>query len=70
MIFRWTLWTYDDSNDLQMSVALLDEAWEPLVEFTKPCGPFHEASETRMVLMDDVRRWLRQTGYQAELPLP
>ncbi len=69
MILRWTLWEHDEGEALQMSLAILDDSWEPLMERTLPCGPFHEREERRLELLDDARRWLRAVGIQQELHL-
>lgn len=69
MIRRWTLWEAEDGSPLQMSLAVLDDGWEPLMERTLPCGPFHDAEDRRLALLDDARRWMAHCGYQAELPL-
>lgn len=68
MITRWTLWENETGEALQMALCVLDEAWEPLWERTVACGPFHDREERRLELLDDLRRWLRTSGYQAELP--
>lgn len=68
MIRRWTLWEAEDGSPLQMSLALLDDSWEPLYERTLPCGPFHDAEDRRAALLDDQRRWMGLYGYQQELP--
>lgn len=68
LIVRQTVWfTWERSEDLQASIALLDGLWEPLMERTLPCGPFHPISDRLSELHDDARRWLRQCGYQLEL---
>lgn len=68
MIHRWTLWEEPlQAGELQMSLALLDDDWEPLYEQTLPCGPFHGVEERRLELLDNARRWLRQYGVQQRL---
>lgn len=67
MIRRWTLWEDEEGNELQMSLALLDDDWEPQMERTLPCGPFNEREEVRLQLLDDQRRWLRTYGIQLTL---
>lgn len=67
MLHRWTLWESDAGEPLQMSLMLLDDHWEPLMERTLPCGPFHDAEDRRLELLDDARRWLRTYGYQLTL---
>lgn len=68
LIVRTTAWqTLDGARPLQASLALLDGLWEPLMERTLPCGPFHPLDERMMELNDDARRWLRQSGYQLSL---
>lgn len=67
MLHRWTLWESERGEPLQMSLCLLDDSWEPLMERTYPCGPFHDAESTRLALLDDARRWIRQNGIQLEL---
>lgn len=70
MLHRWTLWEDEHGGAIQLSLALLDRQWEPLVEWTRPCGPFHTAEDVRLELLDELRRWFRTTGYQEELPIP
>lgn len=67
MIRRWTLWETDEGSELQLSLCLLDDNWEPLWEATKQCGPFHDVEEQRLALNDDLRRWYRHTGHQLSL---
>ena len=67
LLLRWTLWESEAGEAVQLSLCVLDSSWEALAEFTKPCGPFHSAEDQRHVLLDDMRRWLRTTGYQLEL---
>lgn len=67
LVLRWTLWESETGEPLQLSLMILDSSWEPLAEFTKPCGPFHSAEDQRHVLLDDMRRYLRTTGIQLEL---
>lgn len=62
MIHRWTLWETEDGEPLQMSLALLDDGWEPLHERTLPCGPFHTAEDRRLELIDDLRRYVSLYG--------
>lgn len=69
MIYRWTIWLDEDQDELQVSLAVLDEEWEALCVFTKPCGPFNGLSERQAELRDEVRRWLRTVGHQQELPI-
>lgn len=69
MIQRWTLWESDEGEPLQMSLALLDDTWEPQMERTVPLGPFHDAEWGRLTLSDDARRWMRLYGIQLELGL-
>lgn len=67
MIHRLTTWVTETGEELQVSLALLDDSWEPLCEFTRPCGPFHEMSDQVLELRDELRRWMHRCGYQLEL---
>lgn len=68
LIVRATTWqTFDAREPLQASLALLDGLWEPLMERTLPCGPFHPLGDQMLVLENDARRWLRESGYQLTL---
>lgn len=67
MIYRWTVWESEAGDALQLSLSVLDANWEPLCDFSKQIGPFNPVEERRLELMDDVRRWLRYSGYQLEL---
>lgn len=68
LIVRTTTWqTFSNREALQVSMALLDPWWEPQMERTLACGPFHELGDRVLELEDDLRRWMRRVGYQ--LPL-
>lgn len=42
---RTTLWESAQGELLQVSVAVLDDLWEPQAEVTTPVGPFDDKSE-------------------------
>lgn len=67
MLHRWTLVETEHGDPLQLSLALLNDSWEPLREATLPCGPFHTAEDRRHELLDAMRRWIAEYGLQEEL---
>lgn len=67
MIYRWTVWLDEDQDELQVTLAALDDSWDPLCVFTRQCGPFHPLAEQQMALRADVRRWLAECGHQQAL---
>lgn len=44
MIERETLWRDDAGNVMQIAVAWLSDAWDPLGEVTEQVGPFDDLS--------------------------
>lgn len=69
LIHRWTVWESEEGDHLQVSLAVLNSAWEPLLEFTKAVGPFFPLDEACWLLQAEVRDWLRLSGHQLELGL-
>lgn len=69
MLHRWTLWESEAGEPIQMSLALLDDTWEPLHERTVQLGPFHDAEWGRHTLLDDLRRYIAYSGVQTSLKL-
>lgn len=66
-VYRWTLWTTDDDEGLQLSLAVLNECWEPLHEETVALGPFHHADEARAELQARAVAYFAIYGHQLAL---
>lgn len=49
MLVRWTTWHNDAGDCIQVSCALIDDAWEPLSEATELVGPFDELDDAVQV---------------------
>lgn len=69
-LVRTTLW-HDSEGDLrQASVAVLDSAWEPLVERTVDVGPFDDQAAAIDRCRADALSWVARNGVQVELFAP
>lgn len=69
MIRRTTIWSEPDGTPLQVSICILDDVWEPLVEVTEMVSAHSSGMEARRAAEDRVASWLMTMGVQGSLPI-
>lgn len=67
MIQRWTAWRDERFGVVQVSLAILDDHWEPLAEWTEELGPFDDAADVVAVLRSFLTEWRAVVGEQLHL---
>lgn len=68
MIRRLTVWTAEH-GDVQASLALLSDDWDPLREITRGIGPFDDLPGVVQLLTEELNEWVNTYGIQERLPL-
>lgn len=66
MIRRQTVWS-NDRGAIQVSVAVLDNNWDPLMVWTEELGPFDSLADVTGRIDQGLADWLRSTGIQQAL---